>query len=71
MATTVSDSQLEFDLGENETATDISISEDGKAQIADPTPAPQVIEDSQSSNREELDAVSEGVQKRIAKLTAK
>ena len=71
MATTVSDSQLEFDLGENETATDISISEDGKAQIADPTPAPQVIDDSQSSNREELDAVSEGVQKRIAKLTAR
>lgn len=32
MATaTVPDSQLEFDLGENEVATDISINEEGKA----------------------------------------
>lgn len=72
MATmTVPDNQLEFDLGENETATDISIAEDGKAQIAEPAQAPEVVEDSAQSNREELEAVSEGVQKRIAKLTAR
>lgn len=68
MATaTVPDSQLEFDLGENEVATDISINEEGKAEIQEP---PQ-NEPEPSSNREELEAVSEGVQKRIAKLTAR
>lgn len=68
MATaTVPDSQLEFDLGENEVATDISINEEGKAEVQE---VPQ-NEPEQSSNREELEAVSEGVQKRIAKLTAR
>lgn len=68
MATaTVPDSQLEFDLGENEVATDISINEEGKAEVQEP---PQ-NEPEQPSNREELEAVSEGVQKRIAKLTAR
>ena len=72
MATaTVPDSQLEFDLGENEIATDLSISEDGKAEIAEPTPAAQVIEDSAQSNREELETISDNVQKRISKLTAR
>lgn len=68
MATaTVPDSQLEFDLGENEVATDISINEEGKAEVQE---VPQ-NEPEHSSNREELEAVSEGVQKRIAKLTAR
>lgn len=68
MATaTVPDSQLEFDLGENEVATDISINEEGKAEVQE---VPQ-NEPEQSSTREELEAVSEGVQKRIAKLTAR
>jgi len=68
MATaTVPDTQLEFDLGENEVATDISINEEGKAEVkevaheaADP-----------ASNREELETISDNVQKRIAKLTAR
>jgi len=72
MATmTVPDNQLEFDLGENETATDISIAEDGKAQIAEPPQAPDVVEESNQSHREELETVSDAVQKRISKLTAR
>lgn len=68
MATaTVPDSQLEFDLGENEVATDISINEEGNAEIHE---APSPSADTQA-NREELDAISDNVQKRIAKLTAR
>jgi len=72
MATmTVPDNQLEFDLGENETATDISIAEDGKAQVAEPPQSPDVVEESNQSHREELETVSDAVQKRISKLTAR
>jgi len=72
MATmTVPDNQLEFDLGENETATDISIAEDGNAQVAEPPQSPAVVEDSNQSHREELETVSDAVQKRISKLTAR
>ena len=72
MATmTVPDNQLEFDLGENETATDISIAEDGNAQVAEPPQSPAVVEDSGQSHREELETVSDAVQKRISKLTAR
>jgi len=60
------DDQLEFDLGENETATDISISEEGVAQVEETPP-----EQNTESNRQELEAVSDNVQKRIAKLTAR
>lgn len=67
MATITPDSQLEFDLGENEVATDISINEEGKAEVQD-TPAPAA---ETQSNREELDAISDNVQKRISKLTAR
>jgi hypothetical protein len=68
---TVPDNQLEFDLGENETATDISIAEDGNAQVAEPPQSPAVVEDSGQSHREELETVSDAVQKRISKLTAR
>jgi hypothetical protein len=68
MATaTVPDSQLEFDLGENEVATDISINEEGKAEVQEA--APESAEP--ASNREELETISDNVQKRIAKLTAR
>jgi len=67
MATITPDSQLEFDLGENEVATDISINEEGKAEVHE-TSAPAV---ETQSNREELDAISDNVQKRISKLTAR
>jgi len=68
MATaTVPDSQLEFDLGENEVATDISINEEGKAEVQE-----AALESAEpASNREELETISDNVQKRIAKLTAR
>lgn len=71
MVKTTVDSQLEFDLGENETATDISIEENGSAQVLEQAPPPQVIEESPNSHREELESVSDAVQKRISKLTAR
>ena len=64
---TVPDSQLEFDLGENEVATDISINEQGNAEVQE-TPAVSV---ETQSNREELETISDNVQKRISKLTAR
>lgn len=64
---TVPDSQLEFDLGENEVATDISINEQGNAEVQE---TPAVFVETQS-NREELETISDNVQKRISKLTAR
>lgn len=64
---TVPDSQLEFDLGENEVATDISINEEGNAEVQETSSA---AVDTQS-NREELETISDNVQKRISKLTAR
>ena len=64
---TVPDSQLEFDLGENEVATDISINEEGDAEVQENlSPAVET-----QSNREELETISDNVQKRISKLTAR
>lgn len=67
MATITPDSQLEFDLGENEVATDISINEEGDAEVQENlSPAVET-----QSNREELETISDNVQKRISKLTAR
>jgi hypothetical protein len=69
--------QLEFNLGDGETETDVAIeqSEDGSkttAQVVKNEPEMDVEqEDAPSSHREELESVSEGVQKRISKLTAR
>lgn len=71
MGKVTADTQLEFDLGENETATDISIEENGNAQVLEQAPPTQVIEESAGSHREELESVSDAVQKRISKLTAR
>jgi len=71
------DDQLEFNLGENETETDVAIeqSEDGSkttAEVVDTAPETVVEEEnSPSAHREELDSVSDAVQKRISKLTAR
>lgn len=73
MANTVPDSQLEFDLGEGEVATDVELPE--SQQEASSTTEEPAVEAPQSEDKsahsEELDTVSEAVQKRIAKLTAK
>ena len=59
----MNDNQLEFDLGEGEVATDISVEE----QVPEGGAAPPESQE----HRDELDSVSDGVQRRISKLTAR
>jgi hypothetical protein len=75
MANSVPDSQLEFELGDNEVETSVSVQEEKQED-----PSESVIHTENESPREvvqentqknELDTVSEAVQKRISKLTAK
>lgn len=64
--------QLEFKLGEDENPATVSIGEDGAAEVLDKPQAPRVEAPSQQSNEGgELDQYSEGVKKRIDKLTAR
>ncbi len=70
MANTVPDTQLEFDLGANEKPAEITLDEPSRA----PEQAEQALESqqrTQQSERDELDTVSDAVQKRISKLTAR
>jgi hypothetical protein len=75
MANTIPDSQLEFELGDNEVETSVSVEEEKQED-----PSESVIQTENESSRvvvqentqkNELDTVSEAVQKRISKLTAK
>ena len=64
--------QLEFKIGEDESPATVSIGEDGAAEVLDKPQAPRVETPSQqSSEGGELDQYSEGVKKRIDKLTAR
>ena len=65
------DDQLEFNLGDEETETDVAIEqpEDGSEAKAEVVEREQ--EEAPSSHREELESVSDAVQKRISKLTAR
>ena len=63
--------QLEFKIGEDESPATVSIGEDGAAEVLDKPQAPRVETVSQQSNDGELDQYSEGVKKRIDKLTAR
>ena len=63
--------QLEFKIGEDESPATVSIGEDGAAEVLDKPQAPLVETQSQQSNGGELDQYSEGVKKRIDKLTAR
>jgi len=74
MGNTTPDDQLEFDLGAEEKETEISLEDDNEkeneasaASFEQETPE---VEEKQAQ-KDELDSVSEAVQKRIAKLTAK
>lgn len=75
MANTVPDSQLEFNLGEGEEETTIQLPEQEEDSVFEKEPreeAPAPVEaKKQEALSQELDNVSENVQKRIAKLTAK
>jgi hypothetical protein len=74
MTQVLNDSQLEFDLGEGEKATDVSFDRpEGDESPAAPEPEANIFQkpEQDSAPRNELDEVSEGVQKRISKLTAR
>jgi len=60
--------ELEFKVGEDESPATVSIGEDGAAEVLDKPQAPRV-ETADSGG--ELDQYSEGVKKRIDKLTAR
>ena len=71
MANVTPDSQLEFNLGEDESEVDVELAvapDEEKQQEQAYTPEPEA---KQEQPKSELDQVSENVQKRIAKLTAK
>lgn len=74
MATLMNDDQLEFDLGADEKATDVSVQGD---QVDDKQGQQPVVdtkaEETQQQNdtRSELESVNDAVQKRISKLTAR
>jgi hypothetical protein len=61
--------QLEFKIGEDESPATVSIGEDGAAEVLDKPQTPRV--ETTSSEAGELDQYSEGVKKRIDKLTAR
>jgi hypothetical protein len=63
----MNDNQLEFDLGDGEVATDISVEE----PVSENAPAAAEALAETQEHRDELDSVSESVQKRISKLTAR
>lgn len=74
MANTVPDTQLEFDLGADEKPAEITLDEPSQApeqaeQALERRPEPEAR--TQQSEKDELDTVSDAVQKRIAKLTAR
>jgi hypothetical protein len=72
MATLMNDDQLEFDLGADEKATDVSVQNevvDEKDQQAPVVETP--AEQQQNDTRSELETVNDAVQKRISKLTAR
>ena len=63
--------ELEFKVGEDESPATVSIGEDGAAEVLNKPQAPRVETPSQQSNDGELEQYSEGVKKRIDKLTAR
>jgi hypothetical protein len=70
----MNDDQLEFDLGADEKATTVDVGEEQDKGEQEAAPAPifqQQEKPEQPSHADELGAVNEVVQKRIAKLTAK
>jgi len=72
--TLMNDDQLEFDLGADEKATDVSIQNDpveGKDSAAAPADDKAQEQAAAESHRSELETVNDAVQKRISKLTAR
>jgi len=74
MTQVMNDSQLEFDLGEGEKATDVTFDRpEGDQSPEAPAPEIKIFQKPEvdAAQKNELDEVSEGVQKRISKLTAR
>ncbi len=74
MTQVMNDSQLEFDLGADEKATDVTFDRpEGDESPAAPEPEANIFQkpEQEAAPKNELDEVSEGVQKRISKLTAR
>jgi hypothetical protein len=74
MTQVLNDSQLEFDLGDDEKATDVSFDRpEGDESPAAPEPEAKIFQkpEQEAAPKNELDEISEGVQKRISKLTAR
>ena len=74
MTQVMNDSQLEFDLGADEKATDVTFDRpEGDESPAMPEPEAKIFQkpENDSAPKNELDEISEGVQKRISKLTAR
>jgi hypothetical protein len=75
MTQVLNDSQLEFDLGDGEKATDVSFDRpEGDDSPATPEPEAKIFQKPEQDDapaKNELDEISEGVQKRISKLTAR
>lgn len=75
MTQVMNDSQLEFDLGEDEKATNVTFDRpEGDESPAAPEPEAKIFqkpEQDEPPAKNELDEISEGVQKRISKLTAR
>jgi hypothetical protein len=76
MATVTNDDQLEFDLGEGEKATNVSLApvDEGNSNETQTAPIEQPSgrqEYDSQTHKDELDAVNDNVQKRISKLTAR
>jgi hypothetical protein len=64
--------QLEFNVGEDESPATVQLKEDGTAEQVNKPQDPEVSVSAQKSDtRSEVDQYSEGVQKRIDKLTAR
>jgi len=63
--------ELQFKVGEDESPALVSITEDGTAEVLNRPQAPYVETTSQQSNSGELDQYSDGVKRRIDKLTAR
>ena len=75
MTQVMNDSQLEFDLGEDEKATNVTFDRpESDESPAAPEPEAKIFqkpEQDEPPAKNELDEISEGVQKRISKLTAR
>ena len=75
MTQVMNDSQLEFDLGADEKTTDVTFDRpEGDESPAAPEPEANIFQKPEQEDapaKNELDEISEGVQKRISKLTAR